>query len=52
MNDLPPILDIPNELDLVAERAREEHAERRLLVRQIAIIFVLVALILAHALLG
>lgn len=52
MNDLPPVLGIPSELDLVAERAREERAERWLLLRQVAIIFGLVTLILTHALLG
>jgi hypothetical protein len=52
MNDLPPILGIPSELDLIAERACEQHAELWLLVRQVAIIFVLVTLILTHALLG
>src|ERR1700722_497218 len=52
MNDLPPILGVPSEPDLAAERAREERAERWLLLRQVAIIFVLVTLILAHALLG
>jgi hypothetical protein len=52
MNYPPPILGIQSELDLIAERTCEQYAELWLLVRQVAIIFVLVTLILAHALLG
>jgi hypothetical protein len=43
---------LPSEDELVAERAAEDRFERWLLVRQLAIIFVLVALIVTHGLLA
>jgi hypothetical protein len=48
----PVVAAEPSEPDLAAELAREERSERRLLVRQVAIVFVLVALLATHALLG
>jgi hypothetical protein len=49
MSELP---GIPDDLDLAAERASEERYERWIFVRELVIIFVLVALLAAHALLG
>jgi hypothetical protein len=43
---------VPTEPDLAAERAHEERSERWLFIRQVAIVLVLVALLLIHALLG
>ena len=43
---------LPSEDELVAERAAEVRYERWLLVRQLVIIFVLVALIVTHGLLA
>jgi hypothetical protein len=49
MSELP---SIPDDLDLVAERASEERSERWIFFRELAIVFVLVALLVAHALLS
>jgi hypothetical protein len=52
MSDAPSIPGVPTEPDLVAERAHEERSERWLFIRQVAIVLVLVALLVIHALLG
>jgi hypothetical protein len=49
---LPAENRLPAEADLVAELAREERSERWLFIRQVGIAFVLVALLVTHALLG
>lgn len=43
---------LPAEPDLAVELAHEERSERWLLARQVAIVLVLVALLVTHALLG
>jgi hypothetical protein len=43
---------VPAEPDLLAEHSREERSERWLFIRQTAIILMLVALLVLHALLG
>jgi hypothetical protein len=49
----PPSIDcVPAEAELVAELAREECSERRLLARQATILLVLVALLVVHAVLS
>ncbi|HXB64921.1 MAG TPA: hypothetical protein VNV42_08635 [Solirubrobacteraceae bacterium] len=52
MSDAPSVPGAPTELDLAAERERERRFERWLFIRQVAIVFVLVALLVIHALLG
>ena len=52
MSDAPTIPGVPTEPDLAAERAREQRSERWLSIRQVAIVLVLVALPVIHALLG
>jgi hypothetical protein len=49
---LPAENRLPAEADLAVELAREERSERWLLIRQVAIVLVLVALLVTHALLG
>lgn len=49
---LPAENRLPAEADLAAELAREERSERWLFVRQVAIVLVLVALLVTHALLS
>jgi hypothetical protein len=49
---LPAESCLPAESDLAVELACEERSERWLLVRQVAIVLVLVALLVTHALLG
>jgi hypothetical protein len=46
------LLGIPGNLDLAAERAREERSERWIFIRELAIVIVLVLLVVGHALLG
>jgi hypothetical protein len=46
-----PTPGLPAELDRAVELAREERSERWLFIRQVAIILVLVALLVTHALL-
>jgi hypothetical protein len=48
----PSASSLPAESELAVELAREERSERWLLVRQVAIVLVLVALLVTHALLG
>jgi hypothetical protein len=52
MSDMPTIPGAPTEPDLAAESAREQRSERWLFARQVAIVLVLVALLVIHALLG
>jgi hypothetical protein len=52
MSDAPTIPGVPTEPDLAADRAREERSERRLFIRQVAIVFALVTPLVIHALLG
>lgn len=52
MSDLPEMPALASELEVGAEADREERAERWLFVRQVAIVAVLVALVVSHALLG
>ncbi len=47
-----PTVDAPPDGDLEAERAGEERSERWLFVRQVAIVLVLVAWLVLHALLA
>jgi hypothetical protein len=49
---MPNIPGVGDESDLVAERAREERFEQWLFLRQVAIVLVLVALLVTHALFG
>jgi hypothetical protein len=52
VNDTPNIPGVPTEPDVAAELAHEERSERRLFIRQVAIILLLVALLVTRALLG
>lgn len=52
MSDAPTIPGVPTEPDLADESAREERSERWLFIRQVAIVLVLVAPLVMHALLG
>jgi hypothetical protein len=52
MSDAPIIPGVPSEPDLAAERAHEERSGRWLFIRQVAIVLVLVAVLVIHALLG
>jgi hypothetical protein len=52
MSEAPSIPGVPTEPDLADERAREERSERWLFIRQVAIVLMLVALLVIHALLG
>lgn len=45
----PSVPALPEEPDLAVELAREERSERWLLVRQVAIVRALVALLVTHA---
>jgi hypothetical protein len=52
LSDVPSTPGVPSESDLLAESAREERFERWLFIRQVAVVLVLVALLVIHALLG